>query len=307
MLFREQAEEMGLTISGNSYLYTDRHSSIKYMELQTVDDVNGEEIAKVPLLGIFTKAPNGELYRYTGFVSQVYKFIGNEAAIEKIRAIISSVGSPIFAEYNLLNHPRYTQMFSEILIGRQNTIPEVGMVYPQISINNSYDGHRGIEISFGLSLYSGTVRDITEATRYSFSFREKLGTFKQIHSQYSRTVLGTALGSYVTMIGNNILSLFRENYNKVIDEQTLLATLDVVEGIGKRRRIDISDYLHQLNEERKSSTITAWDLFIAITKFSTVEKNINAKKLLEEAAERILVVPSQMIDALEEINMSTTR
>ena len=61
----------------------------------------------------------------------------------------------------------------------------------------------------------------------------------------------------------------------------MMKTLDLVERkVGKRRRDAISNELPDMSEEGgiTSWSMTTWQLFLALTRFSSVEKNINAKK-----------------------------
>ena len=40
-------------------------------------------------------------------------------------------------------------------------------------------------------------------------------------------------------------------------------------------------------------------MFLAITKYSTIEKNLNVKTMLENIAESVLVIPAQMLALLD--------
>ena len=292
MNFLDKYKDMGLTLEApNSFAYKDNYSSVRYEKLKTCDN----EI-EVPALSIWTMG-NGEadMYKFQGIVSMFYNFIGNENANNIIRQSISEIKAPIFREYTTLNAPRYTTMHNDILIQNQNNISEIGDVYPHVTIRNSYDGKSGIEIAFGL-----TVLQNNSNLRNSISFRHIMNCFKQIHSQHAKTTLTSAVGGFVNVVSSNILDFVKQNFETKIIDDALLATLDMVEQIGERRRKNISDVITEITKDKKY--VTCWDLFLAITRFSTVEKNLNAKILLEDIVERTLVVPVQMLEMMKKIN-----
>ena len=63
-------------------------------------------------------------------------------------------------------------------------------------------------------------------------------------------------------------------------------------------RKGISDVIQKITEGK--SFVSCWDLFLAITRFSTVEKNLNAKVILEDIVERTLVIPVKMLEMMKE-------
>jgi len=184
-------------------------------------------------------------------------------------------------------------MYTDILIENENNIPEIGDVYPHITIKNSYNGKCGIEISFGISILQNNFRN-------AFSFRTKMTSFRQIHSQNAKTKLSSTVGGYVETISENILDLIKINFETKISEDTLLKTLDIIEKLGQRRRNNISTLITDITKNKEY--VSAWDLFLAITKFSTIEKNLNAKIILEDIVERTLVLPVKMMEMMNEIN-----
>ena len=290
MKFTEKFEEMGLKqLSPNVFIYEDQYSSVVYEKIKTCDTDQ-----QIPLLSVWTKSPIADKYSFQGIVSYVYNFMGNNIANNRVRESVSEIKTPIFREYTTLNAPRYTFMHTDILIQNLNNIPEIGDVYPHISVRNSYNGHSGIEISFGISLLNSNY------LRNAFSFRKVLTSFRQIHSQYSKTQFTTAVGGYVDIVSSNILDFVKTNFETPVTEQALLATLDMVEELGQRRRKGISDVIQKITEGK--SFVSCWDLFLAITRFSTVEKNLNAKVILEDIVERTLVIPVKMLEMMKEIN-----
>ena len=292
MNFLDKFQEMGLTqTQPNSFTYKDQYSGVRYERIKACD--TGIEI---PALSIWTSGPGEQAaFSFTGIVSMFYNFIGNEKANNIVRQSIGELKTPIFREYTSFNSPRYTTMHNDILIQNQNNISEVGDVYPHVTIRNSYDGKSGIEIAFGL-----TVLQTNSNLRNSISFRHIMSSFKQIHSQHAKTKLTSAVGGFVNVVSSNILDFVRQNFETQITEEALLSTLDMVEQIGERRRKNISDVITEITKGKPF--ISAWDLFLAITRFSTVEKNLNAKILLEDIVEKTLVVPVQMMEMMKKIN-----
>lgn len=289
MNFLDNFKDMGLTQHApNSFMYSDQYSQVLYEKLETCDLHN-----PVPILSIWTKAPTGEKFEFQGIVSMLYNFIGNNIANERVRTSIAELKTPIFREYTTLNAPNYTSMHTDILIQNQNNIPEVGDVYPHVSIRNSYNGKSGIEIAFGISLLQGNN------LRNSFSFRRKLASFRQIHTQNSKTKFTSAVGGYVEVVSSNILDFIKLNFETPVTEEALLATLDMVEALGQRRREAISDVVQKITEGK--AFVSCWDLFLAITRFSTIEKNLNAKVLLEDIVEKTLVVPVKMMEMMQSL------
>jgi hypothetical protein len=288
MNFLEKFAAMGLVqISQNAFRYSDQYSSVIYEKIKTCDTNEN-----IPLLSVWTKSPAAEKYTFQGIVSLVYNFIGNNIANARVRESIAEIKTPVFREYTNLNS-RYTFMHSDLLIQNASNIPEVGDVYPHVTVRNSYDGRSGILISFGISLLRDNLRN-------SLSFRKVLTSFRQIHSQHSKTSFTTAVGGYVDTISSNILDFVKINFETPVAEDALLATLDLVESLGQRRRTAVSDTIQKITEGK--SFVSCWDLFLAITRFSTVEKNLNAKVLLEDIVERTLVIPVKMMEMMKEIN-----
>ena len=285
--FPLRAEQMGLTDLGNEcFGYNDSIGSVTYKHLQTKDNMD------VPLYGIYTKPPVGNVeYKYSGYVSDLYQFEGNEVMNNKIRQSILEVGTPIFREYIYLN-PIRTRMSNEILIQHSSNIPKVGDVYPQVIVKNTYDGSGAREFLFGFSILDNNSRII------GFGFRSKIGKVRQVHNIHSRTSFTSPIGNYVEFFTSNILEIIEANFNTVITEDHLLSVFEMLEDIGKKRRLEVSSYLNKL----EGSTVNAWSLFLAISFFSTIEKNVNIKSLLDDIAEKVLVIPVGIQSVLKTLN-----
>lgn len=285
--FRLNLEQMNLVDNNDgTYSYNDRICHVKIHE--TAIKPNFEDI---PVLAVFTK--NNEentQYEFIGVVSDEYKFEGNDIIINGVKDSIRSAGSPVFHEFIYV--PRdYSNMLSEILLQHRNNIPTVGDLYPQISISNTYNGRGSKEINFGFSIYNGEER------YSSIKFKTKIGSLKQNHVQGARTSVAS-ISSYVQRFNDNIVNLFEQNYNNRVAEEDILKTLDLLEKIGKKKKEEISKAIQDISEQNTNGQITSWNIFLAITKFSSIEKNINVKSLLENVAERVLVLPAEMFEAL---------
>lgn len=286
--FQTRIEEMGLRDIGNEcYRYDDAIGSIIYKHLQTKD------LDDVPLYAIFTKPPieNIEEFKYAGFVSDLYQFEGNEVMNQKIRQSISEVGTPIFREYIFLNQPQRTRMINEILIQNGTNIPQVGDIYPQVVVKNTYDGSGAREFLFGFSI-------LENENRFGFGFKNKITSLRQVHNVHSRTSFTTPLNKYIEFFSDNILKIIDINFNTQVTEEHLLSIFDMIEKTGKKRRVDMSAYIANITKETNEN-INAWSLFLAITYFSTIERNINIKSVLEDIAERVLVIPVEIQSVLK--------
>ena len=290
--FQTRAESMGLRDIGNEcFQYDDEIGSVIYKHLQTKDLID------VPIYSIFTKPPveNTE-FKYAGYVSDLYQFEGNEVMNQKIRQSILEIGTPIFREYIYLNQPQRTRMTNEILIQNSSNIPQVGDIYPQVVIKNTYDGSGAREFLFGFS-----VLENTNSRLFGFGFKNKISNIRQVHNIHARTSLSTPIARYVEFFSNNITEIIDINFNTVINEEHLLSVFDMLEKIGKKRKIDVSTYVAEITKETEGN-ISAWTLFLAITYFSTIEKNINIKSLLEDIAEKVLVIPVGIQNVMQTLN-----
>jgi len=82
----------------------------------------------------------------------------------------------------------------------------------------------------------------------------------------------------------------------------MLAVLDVIEQYGKKRRDAISALLEEI--QPGGGLPSAWQIFLAIVRYSSFEQNLNVKRLLENAAESVLVIPARMNEVLERLQTS---
>lgn len=293
MSFEERAESMGLAnLGGGCFHYADRYGEVVYRSLVTKGEMELLNNVEVPWLALFTKGPDpGEAFCHTGnILSDKYKFVGNDAINKQIRDSIQEYGSPVLTERTSLSFYK-TQMYNEIIIQNASNIPQVGDVYPLLVVRNSYNGSMATRVEFGICM-DETQEDFSHWT--GFGFRTKLGIIKQIHVEKSPTNQFPIIGNYISSFNQNIVSIVEQNFNNLLTEDDMLRTLDLVENVGRRRRDKILN-----NLERAQGRVSSWNLFLAITRFSSIERNLNAKVLLENIAESVLVVPYQMTNVLE--------
>jgi hypothetical protein len=285
--FRLNLTQMNLIDNGDgTYSYNDRICHVKFQEVVVKPDFHD-----IPVIAVFTKSnqENSE-YQYIAVVTDDYKFEGNDVIINGVKNSIRETESPIFHEYIYVPKD-FSIMLTEILLQNRNNIATVGDIYPQISIYNAYNGRGSKGIQFGFSIYNGEER------YSSIKFKTKIGSLKQTHIHGSRTY-ATSISSFVQRFNDNIVHLFEQNYNNRLSEEDILKTLDLIEKVGKKKREEISKAIQDISEQNTNGQITSWNIFLAISKFSVLEKNINVKSLLEDVAERVLILPAEMMEAL---------
>jgi len=297
MGFEGRCEEMGIDNLGHGcYFYSDIYGDVLYRKLRTLDGSGLEDNVEIPNMALFTKGFNepNDNFLYCGIVSDKYKFMGNNVINQQLRNSINEVGSPILRENCLLSVDK-TQMYNEMVIRNSVVVSRVGDVYPTLVSRNSYNGHRAASISFGLCM-------VENQKLTSFSF--KLGEMTQIHVAGSQTSLTASVGDYVNTFSQSIVELAQNSFNYLLTEEDVMSTLDLVEKVGKKRRSEISSILTSITESDdgyNNQRVSAFNLFLAITRYSSLETNLNAKSLLENIAERVLVVPDRMRNMLERL------
>jgi len=295
--FAERAEEMGLmVIEGKGlYQYSDRYGQVVYRQLAPIPTPPTHQTDELttPLLGIYTRENSDNDFVYRGYVSDSYRFIGNDALLDRIRTAINAVGTPILDEQIFQNY-EFTRLRDEIIISSSQNIQQVGDVMPVMVVDNSYNGTKAACLSFGIATSIGE--------RYAvFSF--KLGEMRQVHIASSRTSLTSAITSYMQVFTDNISEMITESFNSSISGDDLLRLLDVIENHGKKRREKISELLAEQTgvTEGEPQRPTAWQVFLAIVRYSSLEENLNIKRLLENAAESVLVIPTRMRAVMERL------
>lgn len=302
-IFEQLAPEMGLTVDSNKgmYSYIDRYSEVIYRELLTDYDDLAEDIhitdgIKTNLLGVFTRGIEDPIdkFIYTGYVSTQYKFIGNDAVNQAIRDSINKAGTPIVNE-NTLFYNAYTRMRNEILIRNSHNFGENGNIIPVMIVENSYNGTKKASVAFGLAIEGEKIR-----SRLIFKFR--LGEMSQVHIRSSKTNVDAAIQSYLQVFANDIVDMITLSFERKLTEESLFEILGFIEKVSKKKRDEISQYLSDISPALQAGQPpllpSSWDMFLAIAMYSTMETNLNTKRILENAAESCLVIPERMANVL---------
>lgn len=301
--FEDRALDMGLVYNPTrkEYYYGDPFSRVLYKELQTTppnpvlsDRPDNETDGYDPgLLAVFTKPPTDEndpKWKYVGYVSRLYKFIGNEQFTNTVKESVTEVGMPIIRERPILSW-KMSQFRNEMTIQNGVNAPEHGDVFPAMIVKNTYDGNGAQALQFGL---------VTNDSDYFNVFGFSLGEMKQIHVAGASTVISANVENYVQAFSASITEMITESFHRELTEQQMFSLLDIVENIGKKRREEISKTIVEMTGG-EGVMPSAWQVFLAITRYSSLEPNLNAKSLLENAAESVLVIPPRMIEVLERI------
>jgi len=298
MSFIQEALEMGLTtIDDGLFEYRDRYSSIWYEVLRGVT----REL-ELPSLAIFTGKSDSSIddRQYIGAVSTEYKFFGNAMAVDAVLDSISNLssGDNNISERTLFSS-NLTQMSTELMIVNPNTNIINSMVVPLINIENSYNGTKAAMYSFGMGIVDNEYNVLG-----SIAFKKKILGMRQIHILHSNTALESNIGSYIDVFNTNITDLVNENFSTIVPPEDAMKALGMVEKLGKRRYAAVVHNLANLTnngndfDEENIPPITAWNMFMAIATYSCKEENINAKKMLDNIAERTLNIPTRMMAAL---------
>ena len=293
MNFEDRCELMGLENRGDtSFYYSDIYGEVVYKRIITKGNSGLVDDVDIPGLALFVKADEEDEFSYQGTLSEMYKFVGNNIINEQIRTSIRDHGTPILRENTYFNTSK-TQMFNEIIIQNLTNVPQAGDIYPTLVVKNSYNGTMSCRVAFGLSIQddSGSI---------GFSFR--IGEMKQIHIQNSDTTIQASVNNYIDSFSVNIVDLLQNSFSHVLTEDNIMETLELIESVGKRKREEISKVLTGIvgsRDPETNPTVSAFDMFLAITKYSTVEKNLNVKTMLENIAESVLVIPAQMLALLD--------
>ncbi len=281
----ERLVNNGLVFENDVFKYEDKYSKLFY---ELVETKNSKE--EIPILALFTAKPEETSYTYQGIVSHLYHFEGNENIIKEVIGSLNEENTEIIEKCNL--NSKLTVMLNEMIIRNNSFSSTDGDVHPMITILNSYNGTNLVKISFGFSILRGDQISNTLTMRKSF------GTIDKIHIKGSVNRFFDNINNYIQIMSGNLLSLIEVNMEKQINEETLLQILDIIDSLGKKRRNQISSSIDEIRQNN-NNIISSWDLFIALTKFTTNEGNLNAKILLENIVERFMVIPNRMLEFIE--------
>lgn len=315
--FEEKAAEMGLDCAHANqglYSYRDRFGEVVYRSLVTqsapthdlscslenlADLVDGEETEEFshetdgfvsPHIAIFTKKPSWANFRYCRCISHVYKFQGHDMVTEKVKRSLRGLSEGVednvlYEETSYLSSDMCVLRNYLAIMNREHS-HETGNIYPTLIVGNSYDGSRAATVQFGLSINNGG-----QESNFAFD----LGKMRMVHSQYSSTTLTYGIGNYIEGFTESIADLIETNMGMELNEETIYATLEAIDKLSDKKRNALQEYL---DEVRDSGTLTSWQLFLAIIRYSCLQTNINLKKLLENVAESVLILPQRMMDML---------
>ena len=300
--FAQRAQEMGLTVIGahkGLFTYEDQYSQLAYRQLYTgfinvnEEDRHPTDGSPTPLIAIYTRPASNVDFKYVGYVSDFYQFIGNDVLCQRVRDSVQSVGIPIMTENAIMSWD-HTRMRNEIIIQSSQNHAQAGDVLPVMVVNNSYNGTRAATIAFGLAMEYNNNRTV-----FAFS----LGEMRQVHIQSATTEMRSAVTSYMQVFSENIADMITESFNSRVTEEDMMALLDVIDQYGRKRRDAISTLLAEI-QPAEAGLPSAWQIFLAIVRYSSFEPNLNMKRLLENAAESVLVIPRRMHEVLDELQTS---
>jgi hypothetical protein len=249
---------------------------------------------EMPIIALFTKAPGSDQYTYCGTVSDFYQFMGNDVLNERIRSAVQEVGMPVMTENCILSYD-LTRMRNELIIQSFQHVPNADDVLPVMIVQNSYNGTKAASLSFGIATYVNYERVI-----FGFS----LGEIRQVHIVNSNTEMASAINSYMGVFTESIADMISRSFVSALSEQEMLGVLDVIEGFGKKRREEVSTLLDELQSASGNRLPTAWQMFLAIVRYSSFEPNLNMKRMMENAAESVLIIPPRMFNVLERLQDS---
>jgi len=288
---------MGLNVDGaykGLFTYSDQYSQLAYRQLVTAqggqEDVHPTDNMSAPIIAIYTRPTENVDWTYAGYVSDFYQFIGNDVLCQKVRESVEAVGMPIMTENTIMTYD-HTRMRNEIIIQSSQNHAQAGDVLPVMVVNNSYNGTRAATLAFGLAMEYNAHRTI-----FAFS----LGEMRQVHIQSASTEMRSAVNSYMRVFTESISDMITQSFNSQLTEDDMMAVLDLIDQYGRKRRDAISTLLEEL-APAASGLPSAWQVFLAIVRYSAFEQNLNMKKLLENAAESVLVIPARMNDVLEQL------
>ena len=303
--FGERAEEMGLDYSTSYkdlYTYEDRYGKIAYRVLSgrlVLEDANPHPTdgALTPLIGIWTALPGSDNFQYIGHVSQIYKFLGNAVLIDRLYNSLQSVGTPILRSATHLAGD-LSAIREEVILQSSQSSPQAGDIRPVMIASNCYNGRKAATVGFGIAVSGG---EIIGDTIFGFS----MGEMRMVHIESSTTRLTSGINRYIEVFNEHIVEMIDMSFNTRITEEQMFATLNVIENYGKKRRNKITEILTELQpaarEGEDPPLPSVWNVFLAIARYCALEPNLNMKRMLENIAESVLVVPTRMFDVLAEL------
>lgn len=274
--FLENATSMGLTPfqdNDECFYYQDEFSSVVYKTIYTSQN------ERLPHISFHT-GENLDEVRYRGILSKSYKFKGNRVLVDQMLNSINSANLTIFEERSLMS-PSYSSFLYNVALENMNNFGELGNIRPSLDIYNSYNGTRASIVVFGIQINDSK-------RKFNCGLMNQFGFLREIHLTNSSTSISPAIGEFVHTFNSNIEDMVQMNHEELNDE-TIQDTLGFIEKLsGKKRKNSISGILNEINQNR--GRITNWDIFKAISLYTTNEGNLNLKKL-DNLIERVVKVP----------------
>jgi hypothetical protein len=298
MSFTSNVEQMNLSIINHPtglYVYKDQYSEVVYRTLVTQSAMPNTGAHETdgyisPVLGIFARILPTENFQYIGKISDYYHFIGNQVLVNSVLEAIQQLNISIHSNNPYVSLHNFREDF--VLTSPVST-SETGDILPVIVCQNSYDGSKAASVAYGISFCNMN-------RNYIFSF--KFGEMKMIHISSQTTHIRDSLNSYIVAFRENIADIVRESFNTRLTEIQMLGTMEVLEKLGKRKALEVKDILNSIRaEEPESSLPTSWQMFMSIVLYSNSYPNLNIRRLLENIAESVLVIPERMLDLLQYI------
>jgi hypothetical protein len=298
MSFTSNVEQMNFSVIHHPtglYVYKDKYSEVVYRTFLTQSAMPNTGAHETdgfisPVLGIFSRILPSDNFQYIGKISDYYYFIGNQDLANSVLEAIQQLNISIHSNNPYVSLHNFREDF--ILTSPVST-NEIGDILPVIICQNSYDGSKAASLSYGIAFAHMNQT-------YTFAF--KFGEMKMIHLVSKTTKIRDALNSYIVSFRENISEIIRESFNTRLTENQVLGTLEVLEKLGKRKALEVQEILKSLMSEMPSQSLpSSWQMFMAIVKYSSNYPNLNIKRLLENIAETVLVIPQRMLDILQDI------
>jgi len=291
MHFVNYNEESGLMkLDEHSYYYSDRFGKVLFKTVETKGTEGLYFSRKIlPFFAIFTGPPdddrNGDFY-FIGEASKHYRFVGNEKLINDTLEMLDVSNLNVQVQTQEIDY-KYSTLFYNIALSNPSNIAEIGDVFPVLTIKNSYNKTIKESISYGFGMYN-------EGRFYSYTSSKLFGQFSRRHMNNSLTREKNFILDGVEKLVDDIPFVCSEMANFTVNQDEIIAIIETVEALGKKRHEALVSLVQSFNE----NNISVWKIFIAILKFISVEKNFNARRVLENIAEKIIILPTKISNAI---------
>jgi hypothetical protein len=177
------------------------------------------------------------------------------------------------------------QIRHSIVLDSPIDIPGLGDVHVMLNISNSYDGTVALTTQAGLWYKDSRDDEVTFTSKGSLgSIVIPAGNDKQ------KDVV-----TLVKAIAGNIAGIVEASREKTIEDDGVSSLLKKIEKSVGTRRKEILETI--LSEE--DGTMTSWDIFESLSKFSSVEETTAAKRWFETIADSYLVISNEVRKALK--------